>query len=125
MEVTVTIKSADLTRYELLSLLQAIRDCEQTNFRQKLLGIAVGTEPQMSQDELLELLAQIRPSLALIQMPVEKPRVVHLGSRLISLGSNVVGTCDDMSFTIAEATDKEIEDLQNARVISLVRAGKG
>lgn len=50
---------------------------------------------------------------------------LRLGPRTIVLRGKSVGTCDDLSFTIAEATEEEIEELRGANEIRLVRMAEG
>ncbi|MBW2675071.1 MAG: hypothetical protein JRD89_16950 [Deltaproteobacteria bacterium] len=46
---------------------------------------------------------------------------LRLGPRLVMVGGKLVGTCDDLSLTIAEATKEEIEELRGADAIRLVK----
>lgn len=57
-------------------------------------------------------------------MREEKTNELRLGPRLLITAGKVLGTCDDLSLTIAEATDQEIEELQSANEISLVKMAK-
>ena len=60
MKVKVTIQSTELTKEDLRSLLQAIRDCEQSTFRDKKIFILVEV-PDFTKDELAEILKSIKP----------------------------------------------------------------
>jgi len=60
MEVKLTIESQQLTREELRTLIQSIRDCEQASFPGK--GISIWIEvPGLSKSECQEILASIKP----------------------------------------------------------------
>ena len=47
--------------------------------------------------------------------------VVDLGPRMIMVGSKTLGTADNISIEVAEATDEELEKLKSAYEIRLVR----
>lgn len=60
MKVNVQVKSEQLTKEDLRLLLQAIRDCEQKNFKNK--EIFIGAEaPNLTIDEMSEILKSITP----------------------------------------------------------------
>ncbi len=58
--------------------------------------------------------------------PVKKVTdiVVILGPRLIMAGSEILGTADNISIEVAEATTEELEKLKSAHEIRLVKAGR-
>lgn len=47
--------------------------------------------------------------------------VVNLGPRLIMAGSEALGTSDNISIHVAEATEEELEKLKSAYEIRLVK----
>jgi len=49
---------------------------------------------------------------------------VNLGPRLIRVGDKVLGACDGVTITVAEATPEELIKLKNADVIELVKPHK-
>ena len=60
MEVTVPIRSKDLSREELRDLIQAIRDCEQKSFPDKEIYIWIDA-PELSNEKATEILDSIKP----------------------------------------------------------------
>lgn len=60
MKVNVQVKSEQLTKEDLRLLLQAIRDCEQKNFKDKEIFIGVEA-PDLTIDEMSEILKGITP----------------------------------------------------------------
>ncbi|MBA7468608.1 hypothetical protein ES707_03860 [subsurface metagenome] len=46
---------------------------------------------------------------------------VELGPRIIMVGSEVLGTSDNISIEIAESTEEELEKLKSAKEIRLVK----
>ncbi|GAJ23733.1 unnamed protein product [marine sediment metagenome] len=55
--------------------------------------------------------------------PVDKVTniVVNLGPRLIMVGSEVLGTSENISIHVAESTEEELEKLKSAYEIRLVK----
>ena len=55
--------------------------------------------------------------------PVDKVTniVVALGPRLIMVGSEALGTSDNISIEVAESTEEELEKLKSANEIRLVK----
>jgi len=47
--------------------------------------------------------------------------VVDLGPRLLMVGKEALGTADNMSIEVAEATEEELEKLKSAYEIRLVK----
>lgn len=60
MKVNVQVKSEQLTKEDLRLLLQAIRDCEQKNFKDKEIFIGVEV-PDLTVDEMGEIIKSIKP----------------------------------------------------------------
>ena len=50
--------------------------------------------------------------------------VLHLGPRKIAVGNRVLGKCDDLSFSVVEATDEEIKILRAAYEIRVLKIPK-
>ncbi len=47
--------------------------------------------------------------------------IVKLGPRLLMVGKEALGTADNMSIEVAEATEEELEKLKSAYEIRLVK----
>jgi len=47
--------------------------------------------------------------------------VVELGPRMLMVGKEALGTADNMSIEVAEATEEELEKLKSAYEIRLVK----
>jgi len=52
---------------------------------------------------------------------VSKDIIVDLGPRIIMAGKEVLGTADNISILVAEATKEELEKLKSAHEIRLVK----
>lgn len=58
-------------------------------------------------------------------MAVKVNLIAHLGPRMIWADDQLMGTTDDVSFTIAEATPEELKKFLTAREIRLTKGGDG
>lgn len=74
--------------------------------------------------KLSDSAAKITPPF-LMSQPAPEMRELRLGPRLLIVKGKPLGTCDGLSLTIAEATEQEIEELQSANEISMVKMAKG
>jgi len=60
MKINMSIKSEQLNKEDLRALLQAIRDCEMSTFREKEIFIGVEA-PDMSGSDMTDVLTSIKP----------------------------------------------------------------
>jgi len=60
MKINLSIKSDELDKEDLRALLQAIRDCEMANFKEKKIFVSAEV-PEMSSDDMTEILTSIKP----------------------------------------------------------------
>lgn len=60
MKTNILLWSQELTREDLRLLLQAIRDCEQSNFPEKFIGIFTSAD-DLTTAECEEIIASIKP----------------------------------------------------------------
>lgn len=125
MQVTMRITATDLSKDDLRALIQAFREWELRTPRSEVVGVVFETNPQLSSDEAKGLFQGIYPPFAnLVSIPA-KTRQLNLGNRGVVIGGKLVGTVDELSLSIAEATDQEIKSLQEAETISLVKVRRG
>ena len=60
MKINMSIKSDQLNKEDLRALLQAVRDCEMSTFREKEIYISVEA-PDMSESDMTDILTSIKP----------------------------------------------------------------
>lgn len=60
MLTAVVVRSEELDKDDVRTLLQAIRDCEIANFKEKVITITVHV-PELSSEESTEILTSIKP----------------------------------------------------------------
>lgn len=60
MKINLSIKSDELDKEDLRALLQAIRDCEMANFKEKKIFVSVEA-PDMTSEDMTDILTSINP----------------------------------------------------------------
>ena len=124
MKVTMILKANELCQEDLRSLIQAIR--QWGTAMPEMATLLFDTKPPLSREEAEALLQGAGlPLLATLEVRGAPTRQLSLGPRGITVGGKLIGTCDGLSLTIAEATDKEIEEMESAPAIGLVRMARG
>jgi hypothetical protein len=126
MNVEMVFKAKNLGKEELRGLLQKIREWELSTPRTELDGFTFTTEPQMSQEETMELFEGISPKYKnVVSFPLPENAVVCLGDRAVVVKGEMVGTCEELTLTIGAAPDELVKQVQEANEITLVRMAKG
>jgi len=120
------MQATNLSKEDLRALIQAFREWELRTPRSEVVWVEFGTDPQLSTEEARDLFQGIYPPFKeQITIP-SRTRQLNLGHRAISVtGEGIVGTVDELSLTLADASDEQIQRLQDAQTISLVKMGKG
>ena len=126
MNVKVVLNCKDMTKEDIRTFVQMIRDWELRTPRAQVIGALFDTDPQISTKEAKGIFEDIFPEFKhLVEIPASKAKLLRLGTRAIAVGGKLVGTCDELTLSIGEATEEEIQKLEEANTISLVRIGKG
>lgn len=124
-KVRMTMQASDLSKEDLRTLIQVFREWELRTPRSDVTMLLFETDPELTTEEAKEIFQGIYPPFEQQQLFPTDFRQLNLGSRSIVVGGKIVGTCDDMSLTLAEASDEDIELLANAQSISMVKMGEG
>ena len=126
MEVKIVVNVRETTKDDIRAFVQMIREWELQAPRAEIAGLLFDTNPQITDAEAREIFEDIFPEFKhLVEIPASKAQLLRLGTRGIAVGGKLVGTCDELTLSIGEASDEEIRDLQEAHVIGLVRIQKG
>ena len=124
MKVTMILKANELSQEDLRSLIQAIR--QWGTAMPEMATLLFDTNPQLSHEEAEALLEGLGlPLLATLEVRGALPKELRLGPRGITVGGKLIGTCDGLSLTIAEVSEEEIQEMESAQVIGLVRMARG
>lgn len=140
MRVKMILNAENMTKADLRAFIQKIRTWELMTPRSQIVGILFDTDPQMSSQESLDIFRGIFPEfqhLVEIPGPVKPDEGLHvtvaptegsvlrLGSRAIRIKGEVVGSCEEMTLSIGEASEADIKRLQEADTIQLDKIRRG
>lgn len=126
MEVSVIINTKNATKEDIRSLLQKVKVWDMLTPTVEITDIRFVTDTEIPEDVAKSLYEGIFEKFDEVEMEAQtERRLLSLGSRGITVGGQLIGTCEELSLTLEEATEEDIEKLQGAESISLVRIRKG
>jgi len=126
MNVKIVINSQETTKDDIRDFVQMIREWELRTPRSSITGVLFETDPEITSQEAKKIFEGIFPEFEhLLEIPKTKTQMLRLGSRGITIEGELVGTCDELSLSIGEASEKEIKRLEEAEAIVLVRIRRG
>lgn len=126
MNVKVVINVKEMTKDDLKDFVGMIREWELRTPRATICGVLFETNPEITSAEAKAIFEGIFPEFEhLVEIPGSQAQLLRLGSRGIVVQGKLAGTCDELTLSIAQASDEEMKALQDAETISLVRMHKG
>jgi len=126
MKVKIVINVKETTKDDIRDFVQMIREWELRTPKATICGVLFETDPEITSEEAKEIFEDIFPEFKhLVEIPASKAQLLRLGARGVAVGGKLVGTCDELSLSIGEASEEDIKGLQEAEAIALVRIRKG
>jgi len=126
VEVKIVINAKNTSKEDIRSFVRMIREWELRTPHATIVGVLFETNPEMTMEEAKEIFEGIFPEFEhLVEIPKGKGQLLRLGTRGVAVEGKLIGTCDELSLSIGEATEEEMQKLQEAQTISLVRIRKG
>ena len=133
MNVKIVINAKNTNKEDIRSFVQLIREWELRTPKANIVGVLFETDPEITSKEAKKIFEGIFPEFEhLVEVPgspelllAHQPMLLRLGSRAIVLQGKLMGTCDELTLSIGEASDEEMKALQDAEIISLARMNKG
>ena len=126
MKVKIVISATGMNKEDIRAFVQVIREWELRTPRAEIAGVLFDTDPQITTAEAKEIFEGIFPEFEhLVEIPAGKGQLLRLGTRGVAIGGKLVGTCDEMTLSIGEATEEGMQELQEAQTISLIKMVKG
>ena len=126
MKAKLTINVKETTKDDIRDFVQMIREWELRTPKATVCGVLFETNPEITSAEAKEIFEGIFPEFKhLVEIPASKAQLLRLGSRGVAVGGKLIGTCDELSLSIGEASEEDIKGLQEAEAIALVRIRKG
>ena len=126
MKVKIVINTQETTKDDIRALVKLIREWELRTPRTSIVGVLFETDPAITSAEAKEIFEGIFPEFEhLVEIPESKAQVLRLGNRGIAINGKIVGTCDEMTLSIGAASPEEIQQLQEAEMIALLKMNRG
>lgn len=126
MKVKIVINVKETTKDDIRDFVQMIREWEMRTPKAIICGVLFETDPEITSEEAKEIFEDIFPEFKhLVEIPASKAQLLRLGTRGVAVDGKLMGTCDELTLSIGEATEEEMRDLQEAQTISLVKMVKG
>ena len=126
MNVKVVINVKEMTKDDIRDFVQMIREWELRTPKATICGVLFETNPEITSEEAKRIFEGVFPEFEhLVEIPGGQAQLLRLGARGISVGGKLVGTCDELTLSIGEASEEEIKRLQEAEAIALVKIHKG
>jgi len=126
MNVKVVINGEEMTRDDIRNFVQMIREWELKTPKATIRGVQFESNPEITSEEAKRIFEGVFPDFEhLVEIPGSQAQLLRLGARGVVAQGQLMGTCDELTLSIGQASDEEMEALQNADTISLVRMNKG
>lgn len=126
MNVKIVINSQETTQDDIRAFVHMIREWELRTPRSSITGVLFETDPEISSAEAKAIFEGIYPEFEhLVEIPASKAKLLRLGARLITIEGKPVGTVEELTLSIAEASEEEMQRLQETNCIALVKMMKG
>ncbi len=126
MQVKIVLNVRGMSKEDIRGFVQMIRDWELRTPKAEIVGVLFETDPEITVAEAKEIFEGIFLEFDhLVGVPESKPGLLRLGRRGLVADGDLIGTCDELTLTVAEASEGEISVLQEAENITLVRIRGG
>jgi len=126
MNVKIVINSQETTQDDIRAFVQMIREWELKTPRTSITGVLFETDPEISSAEAKAIFEGVFPEFEhLVEIPDSKAKLLRLGTRLITVEGQPIGTCDELTLSIGEASEEDMQKLQETNCIALVKMNKG
>ena len=126
MNVKVVINVKEMTKDDIRDFVQMIREWELRTPKATICGVLFETNPEITSEEAKLIFEGVFPEFEhLAEIPGGRAHLLRLGTRGISIEGKLVGTCDELTLSIDQASEEEIKRLQEAEAIALVKIHKG
>ena len=126
MKVKIVINVKETTKDDIRDFVQMIREWELRTPKATICGVLFETDPEITSAEAKEIFEGIFPEFKhLVEIPASKAQLLRLGARGVAVGGKPIGTCDELTLSIGEASEEEMQKLQETKCIALVKMVKG
>jgi len=125
VEVKIVLNVKEMSKEDIRAFVQMIREWELRTPKATVAGVKIEIDPEITTTEAKEIFEGIFPEFdPLVEVPKTLPGLLRLGPRGVVIDGDLIGTCDELTLSLAEGPEREIGLLQEAQDITLVRIGK-
>ena len=126
MNVKIVFDARKTDKDDIRAFVQMVREWELRTPEASVAYVGFESNPEITSAEAKAIFEGLFPEFEhLVETPGGQAQLLRLGSRGIAVGGKLIGTCDELSLSIGEASEEEMKQLQEAETINLVRIRKG
>jgi len=129
MNVKIVINAKETTKDDIRAFVQMIREWELKTPKSTIVGVLFDTDPKITSEEAKAIFEGIFAEGFFVDTNINavepKGSIIRLGSRGITVDGDLIGTCEEISLSIGEASNEEIKKLEEAEAIVLIRMRQG
>ena len=126
MFVKIVFSANDLEKVDIREFIRLVREWELRTPKAEVVGVFFETDPPISSEEAQELFAGIfREFEHVLEVPVTDPCLIRLGQRGVTVDGKLMGTVDELTLSLGAASPEDLENLENAKTIGLVKINRG
>ncbi|KKM68814.1 hypothetical protein LCGC14_1457120 [marine sediment metagenome] len=126
MFVKIVFSANDLEKADIREFIRLVRDFELRTPKAEVVGIMFETDPQISSEEAKEIFHGLFGEFEhLLKIPATEASLIRLGQRGVTVDGKLMGTCDELTLSLGAATPEDLESLENAQTIGLVKINRG
>lgn len=126
MQVKIVLNVKEMEKVDIREFIRMIRDWELRTPAAEVVGILFETDPEVSSKEAKEIFQGIFGEFEhVVEIPSTKPSFIRLGTRGVTVDGKLVGTCDELTLSLGSASPEDLDNLENATTIGLVKIRNG
>jgi len=130
MNVKIVINAKETTKDDIRAFVQMIREWELKTPKSTIVGVLFDTDPKITSEQAKAIFEGIFSEGFFVDTNINavepsKGSIIRLGSRGITVNGDLIGTCEEISLSIGEASNEEIKRLEDAEAIVLIRMRQG
>ena len=126
MQVKIVLNVKEMEKADIREFIRMIRDWELRTPKAEVVGLLFETDPEVSSEEANEIFKGIFGEFEqVVEIPSTKPSFIRLGTRGVTVDGRLVGTCEELTLSLGAASPEDLENLENANTIGLVKIRNG
>ncbi len=126
MFVKIVFSANDLEKADIREFIRLVREWELRTPKAEVVGVFFETDPPITSEEAKALFSGIfREAEHVLTIPSTDPSLIRLGQRGVTVDGKLMGTCDELTLSIGAASPEDLESLEHAQTIGLVKINRG